>query len=458
MTILANELAIEITRCGLLAYGRATRQNRCCVLNAKVQHTSRELVLIPYNTDAPLYHWPYATAGMIVANVIAFLGVNSLVASMSEEQAISLYENLILLYGQGLLPWQWVTSNFMHAGWMHLLGNMFCLWGFGIIVEGKVGWKWFVLIYFGIGITECAIEQTLMLFASEGASLGASSIIYGLMAIALVWAPRNEMNCLFFLFWVFTFDVSVAMLAGISLLIEILTGLVSGLNWGSQVLHLFGAAIGIGVAVVMLKRNLVDCEGWDIFSTGDNREVSRTEQVESDANEILNGFYKRRTGGATTQQPTPAAIPQYVPTPLPGEVMHQTTALPTRQLPAELEQIRQAIMADAPERALAIHRKQLAERPGWKLPERELLALINGLQNKKLWSESIPMMIDYLRDYYQQATQVRLKLAQILMVVSKRPDQALRVLEPLNPGLISPQESQRLSQLRAPAQQQLARS
>ena len=110
---------------------------------------------------------------------------------MNEEDLASLVNQLILQYGT-FKPWQWITSNFMHAGIMHLLGNMFCLWGFGLVVEGKIGWWRFLLVYLGIGITQCGLEQTLMLFADEGGSLGASAIIYGLMAMCMVWAPRMK--------------------------------------------------------------------------------------------------------------------------------------------------------------------------------------------------------------------------------------------------------------------------
>ncbi|MBM3970315.1 MAG: rhomboid family intramembrane serine protease [Planctomycetes bacterium] len=28
----------------------------------------------------------------------------------------------------------------LHAGWLHLIGNLIFVWGFGIVVEGKLGW------------------------------------------------------------------------------------------------------------------------------------------------------------------------------------------------------------------------------------------------------------------------------------------------------------------------------
>ena len=38
-------------------------------------------MLIPYNTDAPIYHFPYATIGLIVVNVLMYFGTASIAAN-----------------------------------------------------------------------------------------------------------------------------------------------------------------------------------------------------------------------------------------------------------------------------------------------------------------------------------------------------------------------------------------
>src|SRR5690606_34534428 len=144
-----------------------------------------------------------------IVNVLVTGATIMTVMSASDGADLRWLESMLLQYGQGLKPWQWITSNFMHDGVLHLLGNMFILWGFGLVVEGKVGWLRFLAIYLGIGFVQCACEQTMMLMAEGGASLGASAIAYGLIAIGLVWAPRNNMNCIFLLgFRPFFFELS----------------------------------------------------------------------------------------------------------------------------------------------------------------------------------------------------------------------------------------------------------
>jgi membrane associated rhomboid family serine protease len=217
-------------------------------------------VLLPYRTDAPVYHMPVATIGLIVANTVVFYLLSS--------GAIG-YESLVLEYGK-LDPLEWITSNFVHAGILHLLGNMIFLWVFGLVVEGKVGPLPFLLIYLGIGAAQCAIEQVLMLGQEEGYSLGASAIDFGLLGIAMIWAPKNHVD-IWYWFYIATgtFTITIETAAYIFLGFEIfdqILGMASGFFLTSMLLHLMGAAIGIPLGIFLLKKGYVDCEGWDWFS------------------------------------------------------------------------------------------------------------------------------------------------------------------------------------------------
>ena len=137
--------------------------------------------MIPYNTDAPLYHLPLATVGLIVLNTVLFFAVPSswlqvdvdagfpvdfvqvvpvdpemdpdwnpnwdpddfqvgdadgaaqfedqdgplpIEAEIDEDEVARQPTTLILEYGVGLKPWQWVSSMFMHIDFFHLLFNM----------------------------------------------------------------------------------------------------------------------------------------------------------------------------------------------------------------------------------------------------------------------------------------------------------------------------------------------
>lgn len=192
------------------------------------------------------------------------MAVHILVWSLASAETI---RELLLGHGQ-FKPWQWITSVFLHANWFHLIGNMLVLWVFGMVVEGKIGWRAFLLLYLSIAATAGAIEQTLMFF-SQGAALGASGVIFGLLAIAMVWAPENRVDCILILGRVFTLQVTIRTFAYIMVGWELLTASLDGFAMSSAVLHLLGAGVGLPIGIVMLRKGWVDCEGWDWFSRRD---------------------------------------------------------------------------------------------------------------------------------------------------------------------------------------------
>ncbi|MFK8114481.1 MAG: rhomboid family intramembrane serine protease [Rubripirellula sp.] len=217
-------------------------------------------MLIPYGTDAPTYHIPFATVAIIVINTVMFLATG-----MGEYHN---YRWLILEFDR-INPLQWVTAAFMHASWMHLISNMIFLWCFGLVVEGKIGWKKFSWLYVGLALADGAIGQIPMfLLSAENGALGASGVIFALIAVALVWAPQNDMHCVFvwsFLF-VRTVDIPIYALGLFYFAVECLGLAFNGFHMSSAMLHLLGMSIGFPFAIYMLRKGLVDCEGWDLLS------------------------------------------------------------------------------------------------------------------------------------------------------------------------------------------------
>lgn len=217
-------------------------------------------MLIPYGTDAPTYHFPFASIAIIVVNVGLFL-----MTGMGDYET---YSWLTLEFNR-INPLQWVTSAFMHASWSHLIGNMIFLWCFGLVVEGKLGWISFFKLYLCLTLADGAISQVPMfVLVGNGAALGASGVIFALIAIALVWAPASEMHCL--LPWSFYYirqiDVPIGALAVFYAVVELIPLLLYGFSMSTPMLHLMGMVVGFPIGVYMLKKGLVDCEGWDLIS------------------------------------------------------------------------------------------------------------------------------------------------------------------------------------------------
>lgn len=392
------------------------------------------MFFIPIGTDAPIYHWPFSTVAMIVLNTLVFIAT----FGMAPEQV----EPFILQYGNGLNPLQWITANFIHGGIFHLVGNMVFLWAFGIVVEGKIGWWKFLTIYMGVGIVQCAIEQTLMLGATEGGSVGASSIIFGLLAICIVWAPMNEMTCAFIAIllyraWVHTFELAIWVVGIIYLGIEIFFGVLAmaladdfALAMTSEVLHLIGAGVGLGVGVLLLQFRLVDCENWDMFSLWRGKHTPG----DADPNEHLDELRALKPGWSKQEQSQP---------PEPVDVSPEAT----------LGQIRNLIAMSQPTLALNLYQKLARESQGWHLPEADHVRLIDVLHEREMWLPSIDLMVEYLRTHQARQAYVRLKLAAVLVTHQQRPKQALHVLSKLRQTDLDRSQQQVFQSLSRKAQQ-----
>lgn len=218
-------------------------------------------MLLPYGTDAPVYYYPFATIGIIGINAAMFL-----VTGMGDYHD---YRWLILEYDR-INPLQWVTAAFMHASWCHLIGNMIFLWCFGLVVEGKLGWYRFSLLYLGLALADGAIGQIPMfvLYGGEGGALGASGVIFALLAVCCIWAPHNDIHFLFLWGWFFitTLEFPIYAVAAFYIAQELLCLWLLDWQMSTPMLHLMGASVGVPFAIVMLKQNRVDCEGWDLFT------------------------------------------------------------------------------------------------------------------------------------------------------------------------------------------------
>src|SRR6185295_3638262 len=92
-----------------------------------------------------------------------------------------------------------LTSMFLHAGWMHLLGNALFLWVFGRAVEDSMGRLRFLAFYLLCGLGAAA-AQIMVDPSSPVPMVGASGAISGVMGGYLLLYPRVRVHVLFILF------------------------------------------------------------------------------------------------------------------------------------------------------------------------------------------------------------------------------------------------------------------
>ena len=87
------------------------------------------------------------------------------------------------------------TSMFMHAGWLHLGGNMLYLWIFGDNVEDRFGHMKFAIFYLlcGLGAT---FAQLMFSLGSNVPNLGASGAIAGVLGSYILMFPQGRVRVL----------------------------------------------------------------------------------------------------------------------------------------------------------------------------------------------------------------------------------------------------------------------
>jgi len=140
-------------------------------------------------------------------------------------------------------PWSLFTYIFLHAGFMHLLGNMLWLYFIGMLLEDLIGRKHInqLFVWGGIlgGVVFLIAYNLIPMFSSQPMfpMVGASGGVTAVIVAAATFSPR---------YTIYLFGVVAIQLRWIAL-IRIafdLLGLGDGMNDGGQLAHLAGAAFG----------------------------------------------------------------------------------------------------------------------------------------------------------------------------------------------------------------------
>src|SRR5436309_461510 len=163
---------------------------------------------------------PWITLGLIAVNVVVFLYQVSLGADAQAFMFAYSVVPVALTHGipqtslpgvPAHLPFQTpnpvyltiITSMFLHAGWLHIGGNMLFLYIFGDNVEDRMGHFPYLIFYLFCGVV-ASIAQVAVSSNSDIPSLGASGAIAGVLAAYLVLFPWAGVRTIIFIFIFFT--------------------------------------------------------------------------------------------------------------------------------------------------------------------------------------------------------------------------------------------------------------
>lgn len=159
--------------------------------------------------------------------------------------------------GPGLIVtpyWSFLTSLFLHGGWVHLIGNMWTLAIFGDNVEDRMGPARFTLFYLVCGILS-GVCHVLVNPDSPEPAIGASGAIAGVMGAYFVLFPTARLVVFVpLLFIPLFFDMPAVLFLGYWFLIQLTTGVATIAGPAMGVSVAFWAHIGGFLAGIVLFR------------------------------------------------------------------------------------------------------------------------------------------------------------------------------------------------------------
>lgn len=122
-----------------------------------------------------------------------------------------------------------LSSMFMHGGFMHIFGNMLFLWIFGDNIEDRIGHIRYVVFYLICGFL-AAMAQVLMDTNSLIPMLGASGAISGVLGGYILLFPRNQVRVIMLNSVLTTVPAFVAV--GLWIVFQIVQGYLAGAGGG----------------------------------------------------------------------------------------------------------------------------------------------------------------------------------------------------------------------------------
>lgn len=141
---------------------------------------------------------PPVTRALIIINVVVFLFLQ-----LSRDEAFTLHDWFAASPATTLHKmrlWQLLTATFLHAGLLHLVGNMYFLWIVGREMEALYGSRDFLAFYLIAAVVStlaCVVIQDLV--GDPRGMVGASGAVLAVVTLYTLYYPTREMLFFFFM-------------------------------------------------------------------------------------------------------------------------------------------------------------------------------------------------------------------------------------------------------------------
>ncbi|MEX0776942.1 MAG: rhomboid family intramembrane serine protease [Phycisphaeraceae bacterium] len=219
-------------------------------------------MFLPIRTDRRLQHKPWVNYALIAANVAVFAFTQSLDAQALEPYLLQPMQPRTW-HG---LPYQFITSVFLHADMWHVFGNMLFLYVFGNSVEDRLGKVGYLAFYLGAGVI-AGIGHTLM---DQHPALGASGAVCAVTGAYLALFPLSNVTIVYWFIFIGAFEISSMYL----IIFQIAQDLFFQLQGAGRVAyaaHLAGYAYGFAIGMALLATRLLEREPYDLLSMIEQR-------------------------------------------------------------------------------------------------------------------------------------------------------------------------------------------
>lgn len=215
--------------------------------------------MIPIRDQIPTLKTPVVTYALIAINVLVYLVM--MLAGAGQESLVNELALIPTNVTSGLDLGDiadFITSMFMHAGLLHLGGNMLYLWIFGDNVEDQMG-KWKYLVFYLVGGLVAALTHILTNPNSQIPTVGASGAIAAVLGAYLVLFPQSRVVTLIPLGFFMRMTLLPAIIVlGIWFLLQLFSGVMSfgGPDVGGTAFwaHIGGFVVGVILAKIMPHR------------------------------------------------------------------------------------------------------------------------------------------------------------------------------------------------------------
>jgi membrane associated rhomboid family serine protease len=221
--------------------------------------------VIPLRDDNPVYSTPVMTYALVAACIAIFLWQVSLGPAHFNQVIFTLGVIPAVLFGHAQLPpgvalvppaATIFTSMFLHAGWLHLAGNMLYLWIFGDNIEDRMGRARFLVFYLVCGVA-AVFAQALPAPEARIPMVGASGAISGVLGAYLLLFPHARVLVLVPIGFILkVIRLPAIWVLGLWFAIQLISSLLAPAGEGGVAFraHLGGFIAGLALARVFLPR------------------------------------------------------------------------------------------------------------------------------------------------------------------------------------------------------------